>query len=91
MILREITNYSVLVSGYMRPGEGWSVVKDNECGQSDVRKVKAMIQIEEVSGGYLVLFSSNDKSVYCDDWFETLDHALEYCKDEYSIHHWKSI
>ena len=88
MILREIKKYSVLVRGYMRQGEGWSAVKDNQSGQSDVRKVKAMIQIEEVSGGFLVLFLSNDKSVYCDDWFDTLDIALEYCKDEYSIQHW---
>jgi len=91
MILKKITNYSVRVSGYMRAGEGWSVVKDNEWGQSDVRKVKATIQIEKISGGYLVLFSSNDKSVYCDDWFETLDDAIEYCKDEYSIQHWENI
>ncbi|MCH2175438.1 MAG: hypothetical protein MK193_06895 [Lentisphaeria bacterium] len=74
---------------YMRPGEGWQAVPEHGRSHKDVRMVRADIRIEG-SEDCIVCIVSQDESIYADTWFETLEEALNYCKEYYGLIHWPS-
>ena len=47
------------------------------------------LQIEPADGGVLLLKTADDPTIYADDWFETLEYALEAVQDEFGEVAWE--
>jgi hypothetical protein len=63
----------------MEPGRGWSSAgKARRAGcaiPAPVREVTLHVVLEPDPGGYLLVVTSDDPAIWCDDWFATQEEA----------------
>jgi hypothetical protein len=73
----------------MQPGAGWSAAgKALQAGHelpSPVREVLLHVELDDAGGGYLLIVTSDDPSIWCDDWFASQGEAEESAAVWYGI------
>ena len=79
-----------IVEGRMQPGAGWSAagmaLQHGYELPSPVREVLLHVDLEKDGGGYLLIVTSDDPSIWCDDWFASQDEAEKAAADWYGVH-----
>jgi hypothetical protein len=73
----------------MEPGTGWSAAgKARQAGSilpAPVREVGLEVAIQQDPGGFLLIVTSDDPLIWCDDWFATQEEAEEAAATWYGV------
>jgi hypothetical protein len=75
-----------VVGGSMAPGKGgWSTVHNDAPPPGPIREVTLHIELKFEDSGYLVICTSDDPQIWCDNWYGSQEEAETAAADVYGV------
>jgi hypothetical protein len=74
-----------VVGGKMEPGYGWMTAHSGRPLPEPVREVTLHIELQFEDSGYLVICTSDDPQIWCDNWYGSQEEAETAAADVYGV------